>query len=97
MELCNDASVGALPTVTGTAMSRPENGARVLTNVSSNAAAPASSSTIRIEGVSRLRGAAHSLGGDYIEAGSWAVVGAITGGHIDVGGTRPIDMEVASR
>ena len=36
------------------------------------------------------------LYGDYIEAGSWAVVGAITGGHIEVGGTRPVDMEVVA-
>ena len=33
------------------------------------------SSKIRIEGVPRLHGAEHRLGGDYIEAGSWAVVG----------------------
>jgi UDP-N-acetylglucosamine 1-carboxyvinyltransferase len=36
------------------------------------------SSKIRVEGVSRLKGAEHRLGGDYIEAGSWAVVAAIT-------------------
>ena len=39
------------------------------------------SSKIRVEGVAHLRGAEHRLGGDYIEAGSWAVVGAITGGE----------------
>ena len=54
------------------------------------------SHTIRIEGVSKLNGANKTLYGDYIEAGSWAVVGAITGGHIDVGGTRPVDMEVVA-
>jgi UDP-N-acetylglucosamine 1-carboxyvinyltransferase len=54
------------------------------------------SPTIRIEGVAKLRGATKALYGDYIEAGSWAVVGAITGGHIDVGGTRPVDMEVVA-
>jgi UDP-N-acetylglucosamine 1-carboxyvinyltransferase len=54
------------------------------------------SHTIRVEGVARLRGASKALYGDYIEAGSWAVVGAITGGHIDVGGTRPVDMEVVA-
>ena len=54
------------------------------------------SPTIRVEGVSKLKGATKALYGDYIEAGSWAVVGAITGGHIDVGGTRPIDMEVVA-
>ncbi len=54
------------------------------------------SHTIRIEGVARPRGATKALYGDYIEAGSWAVVGAITGGHIEVGGTRPVDMEVVA-
>jgi UDP-N-acetylglucosamine 1-carboxyvinyltransferase len=52
--------------------------------------------TIRVEGLAKPRGATKALYGDYIEAGSWAVVGAITGGHIDVGGTRPVDMEVVS-
>src|SRR5262245_33149549 len=32
------------------------------------------SSKLQIEGTSKLRGAQHQLGGDYIEAGSWAVV-----------------------
>ena len=52
------------------------------------------SPSIRIEGVPRLRGATHELGGDYIEAGSWAVVGAITGGELTIQGARPEDMEV---
>lgn len=51
-------------------------------------------STIRIEGGMRLGGAEHRLWGDYIEAGSWAVVAAITGGDIDVVGARAEDMEV---
>ena len=54
------------------------------------------SHTIRVEGIARPHGAEKTLYGDYIEAGSWAVVGAITGGHIDVGGTRPVDMEVVA-
>jgi UDP-N-acetylglucosamine 1-carboxyvinyltransferase len=52
--------------------------------------------TIRVEGRSRLSGASRTLWGDYIEAGSWAVVGAITGGDVDVAGTRPRDMEVVA-
>ncbi len=52
--------------------------------------------SIRVEGVSRRRGGRKRLEGDYIEAGSWAVVGAITGGAIDIGGTRPVDMEVVA-
>jgi UDP-N-acetylglucosamine 1-carboxyvinyltransferase len=50
--------------------------------------------TIRVEGRGRLRGATHHLAGDYIEAGSWAVVAAVTGGAIDVLGARATDMEV---
>src|SRR6059036_2048189 len=55
----------------------------------------AGSGTIRITGA-KLRGAEHRLGGDYIEAGSWAVVGAITGGEIAIGGARSDDMEVVA-
>ncbi|MEQ1729408.1 MAG: UDP-N-acetylglucosamine 1-carboxyvinyltransferase, partial [Vicinamibacterales bacterium] len=54
----------------------------------------AGSSTIRIEGGGKLGGASHTLWGDYIEAGSWAVVAAITGGEIDVRGARAEDIEV---
>jgi UDP-N-acetylglucosamine 1-carboxyvinyltransferase len=53
-------------------------------------------STIRIEGGGRLRGAEHRLWGDYIEAGSWAVVAAVTGGEIDVHGARAADIEVVA-
>ncbi|HXD20200.1 MAG TPA: UDP-N-acetylglucosamine 1-carboxyvinyltransferase [Vicinamibacterales bacterium] len=52
------------------------------------------SSTLRIDGVTRLHGGEHRLGGDYIEAGSWAVIAAITGGEIDIDGAREEDMEV---
>ncbi len=54
------------------------------------------SSTLRIGGVPRLHGAEHQLGGDYIEAGSWAVIAAITGGEIDIDGAREGDMEVVA-
>ena len=50
-------------------------------------------STVAIGGNSRLRGARHRLWGDYIEAGSWAVVGAVTGGEVEVTGVRHEDME----
>ena len=52
------------------------------------------SSRLRIEGTARLKGAQHQLGGDYIEAGSWAVVGAITGGEMAIEGARDEDIEV---
>jgi len=54
------------------------------------------SSRIRITGTKKLRGAQHCLGGDYIEAGSWAVVGAITGGEISIEGARDEDIEVVA-
>jgi UDP-N-acetylglucosamine 1-carboxyvinyltransferase len=53
-------------------------------------------STIRIEGGGALGGAAHTLWGDYVEAGSWAVVAAVTGGEIQVHGARGLDMEVVA-
>jgi UDP-N-acetylglucosamine 1-carboxyvinyltransferase len=52
--------------------------------------------TIRVEGGSKLGGAEHQLWGDYIEAGSWAVVAAVTGGEIEINGARPEDMEVVA-
>jgi UDP-N-acetylglucosamine 1-carboxyvinyltransferase len=54
----------------------------------------AGTSTIRIEGGARLHGAQQQLWGDYIEAGSWAVVAAITGGEIEIHAVRAEDMEV---
>ena len=51
-------------------------------------------STIRVEAPERCRGAKHVLAGDYIEAGSWGVVAAITGGEIVVTGARAEDIEV---
>jgi UDP-N-acetylglucosamine 1-carboxyvinyltransferase len=51
-------------------------------------------STIRVEAPDRLHGARHRLDGDYIEAGSWGVVAAITGGEIEVTGARTCDLEV---
>lgn len=53
----------------------------------------AGSHTLRVEGIPRLGGATRTLWGDYIEAGSWAVVGAITGGEVEVRGARAVDME----
>jgi UDP-N-acetylglucosamine 1-carboxyvinyltransferase len=50
--------------------------------------------TIRIEGVSRRSGASHRLEGDYIEAGTWAVIAAITGGTVEIRGSRAEHVEV---
>ena len=49
--------------------------------------------TIRIAGGARLGGTAHRLRGDYVEAGSWAVVAAITGGELEVRGVAGSDLE----
>jgi UDP-N-acetylglucosamine 1-carboxyvinyltransferase len=54
------------------------------------------SSKLRVEGVGTLKGAEQRLGGDYIEAGSWAVVAAITGGEIAIEGARDDDIEVVA-
>ena len=56
----------------------------------------AGTSTISIEGVPKRGGATHTLWGDYIDAGSWAVIGAITGGTVEVRGARASDVEVAA-
>ena len=53
----------------------------------------AGTSTLRVHGGGRLRGATHRLDGDYIEAGSWAVVAAITQSQVDVAGARAVDFE----
>ena len=53
----------------------------------------AGTSTIRIAGGRRLGGAEHGLDGDYIEAGSWVVAAAVTGGEIEVHGACPGHLE----
>jgi UDP-N-acetylglucosamine 1-carboxyvinyltransferase len=50
--------------------------------------------TIQVEGARTLHGAEHRLWGDYVEAGSWAVIAAVTGGEIEVRGARKGDIEV---
>lgn len=49
----------------------------------------AGTSTIRIEGVDALRGAEHEIIPDRIEAGTFLIAGAITGGNLLVSGCRP--------
>ena len=53
----------------------------------------AGSDTIRIEGVERLSGTEYKVLPDRIEAGSYLVAAAITGGHIKVKDTRPDTMD----
>jgi UDP-N-acetylglucosamine 1-carboxyvinyltransferase len=50
-------------------------------------------STLRVTGVTRLAGATHRIDGDFIEAGTWAVAAAVTGGEVEVRGARALDLE----
>ena len=49
----------------------------------------AGSSVIRVEGVERLSGAEHTVIPDRIEAGTFLIAGAITGGDVTVTGCEP--------
>jgi UDP-N-acetylglucosamine 1-carboxyvinyltransferase len=49
----------------------------------------AGTSTIRIEGVEALHGAAHVIIPDRIEAGTFLIAGAITGGDVSITGCMP--------
>ena len=49
----------------------------------------AGSATIRIQGVARLRGAKHRIIPDRIEAGTFIIAGALTGGDLVVAGCEP--------
>jgi UDP-N-acetylglucosamine 1-carboxyvinyltransferase len=50
-------------------------------------------STLRVRGASRLGGGRHRIDGDFVEAGSWAVAGAVTRGEVEVRGARARDLE----
>jgi UDP-N-acetylglucosamine 1-carboxyvinyltransferase len=50
-------------------------------------------STIRIKGVSRLRGARHRIIPDRIEAGTFIVAGAISGGDLNIAGCDPSHLQ----
>ena len=49
----------------------------------------AGSSTIRVKGVAKLHGARHRINPDRIEAGTFLIAGAITGGDLNVDGCNP--------
>ncbi len=55
--------------------------------------AGAGTPTIRVAGGGRLGGVEHKLDGDYIEAGSWAVAVAVTGGELEVRGAGAGHLE----
>ncbi len=50
-------------------------------------------SSLTINGGGAMGGASQQLRGDYIEAGSWAVLAAVTGGTIEIRGARAADLE----
>jgi UDP-N-acetylglucosamine 1-carboxyvinyltransferase len=52
----------------------------------------AGTSTIRVQGVSRLHGARHRINPDRIEAGTFLVAGAITGGDLTVVDCNPAHL-----
>jgi UDP-N-acetylglucosamine 1-carboxyvinyltransferase len=49
----------------------------------------AGTSTIKVQGVTRLHGARHRINPDRIEAGTYLVAGAITGGDLNVDSCEP--------
>jgi UDP-N-acetylglucosamine 1-carboxyvinyltransferase len=55
--------------------------------------AGAGTSTIRIEGVERLGGTAHRVVADRIEAGTYLVAAAVTGGRVRLDGARADHLE----
>lgn len=50
-------------------------------------------SSLSINGVSQLKGASITLGGDYLEFGTYAIAAAVTGGEIEVEGINYEDIE----
>ena len=53
----------------------------------------AGTSEIRIQGVDRLHGAEHTIIPDRIEAGTYLIAGAITGGDVTITGCAPEHLE----
>ena len=49
--------------------------------------------TLRVAGTRRRGGASWTLSGDFVEAGSWAAVAALTGGTVEIRGARAVDLE----
>ncbi|MBS29500.1 MAG: UDP-N-acetylglucosamine 1-carboxyvinyltransferase [Alphaproteobacteria bacterium] len=52
--------------------------------------------TLTVEGVERLSGARHEIMPDRIEAGTYAMAAAITGGSVELEGARLSDIEAAA-
>lgn len=54
----------------------------------------AGTSTIRVRGVKELHGAEHTVIGDRIEAGTFLIAGAISGGEVEVEGISPRVLDI---
>ena len=52
----------------------------------------AGTSTIRVEGVAKLHGAKHRINPDRIEAGTFLIAGAITGGDLNITNCNPAHL-----
>ncbi len=53
----------------------------------------AGTSTIRVKGVSKLHGAKHRIIPDRIEAGTFIIAGAMTGGDVNITGCDPSHLD----
>lgn len=53
----------------------------------------AGTSTIRVQGVSSLKGARHRIIPDRIEAGTFIIAGAMTGGDLNIAGCEPTHLQ----
>lgn len=49
---------------------------------------------LEIEGVKSLKGADHSVIGDYLEAGTFAIAAALTNGKVKINGINPHDLDI---
>jgi UDP-N-acetylglucosamine 1-carboxyvinyltransferase len=77
-------NAAAEPEVQGTAEMLARMGARI---------SGAGTHTIEIEGVARLRGCEYEIIPDRLEAGTYAISAALTGGEVEVRGARPEHLE----
>jgi len=57
----------------------------------------AGTSTIRVKGVEKLHGAKHRIIPDRIEAATFIIAGALTGGDLIVGGCEPLHLDALLR
>jgi UDP-N-acetylglucosamine 1-carboxyvinyltransferase len=77
-------NAAAEPEVQGTAEMLSRMGARIR---------GAGTHTIEIEGIERLRGCEYEIIPDRLEAGTYAIAAALTGGEVEVREARPLHLE----